>query len=152
MGTSVANTVNAQGIVIKTDPCQLKVQNVSYVNTCMTGMKHLIYMTTEYAACSPNASKNIIAGTPQISNIVVNGAYATDSTLTSSSPYSRFLGESAAPLQVYLANVSVDTNRQNGDAYATVAEYNSNDVPSGTGVTTPAFTPSFSGSVPSCTF
>lgn len=46
-------------------------------------------------------------------------------------------------MEVYLANVSVDTNKQNNDAYATVYEYNSNDFPTGTGATTPAFTPSF---------
>lgn len=150
LGTPISGAVDAQGIVIKTDPCQLNVQTVSYVNTCMTGVKHLIYMTTNYAACpTPNPAKNIIAGTPVVSNIVVNGAYATQST---GSPYSMFLGQSAAPLQVYLANVSVDATKQSGDAYATVYEYNSNDVPSGTGVTTPSFTPSFSGSVPACTF
>lgn len=152
MGTPISGAVDAQAIVIKTNPCQLNVQNVSYVNTCMTGVKHLIYLTTNYAACTPNAAKQIVAGTPLVSNIVVNGVYATQSTLTSTSPYSMFAGPSAAPLQVYLANVSVDATRQNGDAYATVHEFNSNDIPSGTGVTTPSFTPGFSGSVPACTF
>lgn len=152
MGTPISGTVDAQGIVIKTDPCQLTVRDVSYVNTCMTGVKHLIYMITNYAACTPNPAKNVIAGTPVLSNIVVNGAYATESKLTSTSPYSSFIGQPAAPMQVYLANVSVDATKQSGDAYATVYEYNSNDVPSGTGVTTPAFTPGFAGSVPSCTF
>lgn len=152
LGTPISGTADAQGIVIKTDPCQLNVQNVSYVNTCMTGVKHLLYMITNYAACTPNPAKNIIAGNPNVSNIVVNGAYATESKLTSTSPYSSFIGQPGAPLQVYLANVSVDATKQSGDAYATVYEYNSNDVPSGTGVTTPAFTPSFSGSVPACTF
>jgi polygalacturonase len=152
MGTPISGTADAQGIVIKTDPCQLTVRDVSYVNTCMTGVKHLIYMITNYAACTPNPAKNVIAGTPILSNIVVNGAYATESKLTSTSPYSSFIGQPAAPMQVYLANVSVDATRQSNDAYATVYEYNSNDVPSGTGVTTPAFTPGFAGSVPSCTF
>lgn len=152
MGTPAANTADAQGIVIKTDPCQLNVQNVSYVNTCMNGVKHLIYMITNYAACSPNASKGVYAGNPNISNIVVNGALAVNSTLTSSSPYSSFIGQSAAPMQVYLANVKVDATKQSNDAYATVYEYNSNDVPTGTGVQTIPFTPAFSGSVPACTF
>jgi polygalacturonase len=152
LGTPVSGTVDAQGIVIKTDPCQLTVKDVSYVNTCMTGVKHLIYMITNYAACTANAAKNIVPGTPILSNIVVNGAYATNSTLTSPSPYSSFIGQSGAPMQVYLANVQVDATKQSNDAYATVYEYNSNDVPTGTGVTTAAFTPAFSGSVPSCTF
>ena len=153
MGTPVSGLADAQGIVIKTDPCQLSVQNVSYVNTCMTGVKHLIYMVTNYAACSPSSSKNIIAGTPVVSNIVVSGAYSTDSTLTSSSPYSEFLGQSAAPIQVYLANVSVDATKQSNDANVTAYEYNSNDTPTGTsGVTTQSFTPTFSSSVPACTF
>src|SRR5205823_11351051 len=143
MGTPISGTVDAQGIVIKTDPCQLTVRDVSYVNTCMKGVKHLIYMITNYAACAPNPAKNVYAGTPVLSNIVVNGAYATNSYLTSTSPYSSFIGQPAAPMQVYLANVSVDAAKQSGDAYATVYEYNSNDVPSGTGVTTPAFTPGF---------
>lgn len=152
LGTPISGTADAQGIVIKTDPCQLTVRDVSYVNTCMTGVKHLIYMITNYAACTPNAAKNIVAGNPSISNIVVNGAYATQSNLTSTSPYSSFIGQPGAPMQVYLANVSVDATKQSNDAYATVYEYNSNDVPTGTGVTTPAFTPAFAGSVPQCTF
>lgn len=152
MGTPVSGTADAQGIVIKTDPCQLTVQNVSYVNTCMTGVKHLIYMITNYAACTPNPSKGIVAGNPTVANIVVNGALATNSYLTSTSPYSSFIGQPGAPLQVYLANVQVDATKQSNDANATVYEYNSNDVPTGAGVTTAAFTPSFSGSVPACTF
>jgi polygalacturonase len=152
LGTPVSGTVDAQGIVIKTDPCQLNVQNVSYVNTCMTGVKHLIYMITNYAACSPNPAKGVVAGSPNVSNIVVNGALATNSTLTSTSPYSSFIGQPGAPLQVYLANVKVDATKQSNDAYATVYEYNSNDVPTGTGVQTIPFTPAFSGSVPACTF
>lgn len=152
MGTQVSGTVDAQGIVIKTDPCQLTVKDVSYVNTCMTGVKHLIYMITNYAACPANAAKNIVPGNPILSNIVVNGAYATNSTLTSTSPYSSFIGQSGAPMQVYLANVKVDATKQSNDAYATVYEYNSNDVPIGTGVQTIPFTPAFSGDVPACTF
>lgn len=152
MGTPVSGTVDAQGIVIKTDPCQLNVQNVSYVNTCMSGVKHLIYMITNYAACSANPSKGVYAGNPNISNVVVNGAYATNSTLTSGSPYSSFIGQAGAPMQVYLANVKVDATKQSNDAYATVYEYNSNEVPTGTGVQTIPFTPAFSGSVPACTF
>lgn len=152
LGTPVSGTADAQGIVIKTDPCQLNVQNVSYVNTCMTGVKHLIYMITNYAACTPNPSKGVVAGSPNISNIVVNGVYASNSTQTSSSPYSSFIGQAGAPLQVYLANVNVDAVKQSNDANATVYEYNSNDVPTGPGVTTAAFTPAFSGSVPACTF
>ncbi len=137
-------TSDANGARIKTGPCNLNVQQVSFVNTCVINAKHLILFDTNYSAC-PSGIPN---GNPSLSNIVVNGFYSTQSE---SGSYTKIDGRSASyPVGVYLANVSVDMTKQSGDQYDTVGLDNSNDVPSGTGVTTSNFT--MSGSVPSCTF
>ncbi len=138
---SGTQSTNNNGINVKTGPCALTVKQVSYVNTCMTGVKHLIVMDTNYNACTTG-------GSPSLSNIVVNGAYATQSV---SGAYSKIDGRNASfPVNAYLSNVSLDATAQSGDQYANVGLYKSNVVPSGTGVTTSSFT--MSGSVPSCTF
>jgi len=134
-------STDANGINVKTGPCALTVKQVSYVNTCMTNVKHLIVMDTNYNACTTG-------GSPSLSNIVVNGAYSTQSV---SGAYTKIDGRNASfPVNAYLANVSLDATAQSGDQYANVGLYKSNDVPSGTGVTTSSFT--MSGSVPSCSF
>jgi len=138
---SGTQSTNNNGINVKTGPCSLTVKQVSYVNTCMTGVKHLIVMDTNYNACTTG-------GSPSLSNIVVNGAYSTQSV---SGAYTKIDGRNASfPVNAYLANVSLDATAQSGDQYANVGLYKSNDVPSGTGVTTSSFT--MSGSVPSCSF
>ncbi|CAJ0802582.1 Endo-polygalacturonase [Ralstonia psammae] len=138
---SGTQSTNNNGINVKTGPCSLTVKQVSYVNTCMTGVKHLIVMDTNYNACTTG-------GSPSLSNIVVNGAYSTQSV---SGAYSKIDGRNASfPVNAYLANVSLDATAQSGDQYANVGLYKSNVVPSGTGVTTSSFT--MSGSVPSCSF
>jgi polygalacturonase len=145
-GTDLNGTVstNANAINIKTGPCSLTVKQVSYINTCITGAKHLIVMDTDYNSC-PSGSTS---GTPSITNVIVNGAYSTSSI---SGAYSKFYGENSSyPVVAYLANVDLDATKQSGDQYATVGLYNSNITPSGTGVSTNSVT--ISGSIPSCTF
>ncbi|MEX3959676.1 glycosyl hydrolase family 28 protein [Trinickia sp. EG282A] len=134
-------STDANGINVKTGPCTLTVQQVSYVNTCMINVKHLIVMDTNYNTCTTG-------GSPTLSDIFVNGAYSTESV---SGAYTKIDGRNSSyPVNAYLANVSLDATAQNGDQYANVGLYNSNDVPSGTGVTTSSFTTT--GTVPTCSF
>jgi polygalacturonase len=134
-------STDANAINVKTGPCTLTVKQVSYINTCIKQAKHLIVMDTNYNSCSTG-------GSPSLSNIVVNGVYSTESV---SGAYTKIDGRNSSyPVGAYLANVSLDATAQSGDQYATVGLDNSNDTPSGTGVTTSSF--SMSGSVPSCTF
>lgn len=145
-GQDLSGTIstNDNGINIKTDPtCGGLVQQVTYSNTCMTQVKHLIVVNAHYGSCSGTA------GTPQFQDIVINGAYATNSV---SGAYSLIAGyDSSHPAQLYAANIQLDNNTQSTDEYATVDLDNTNGwTPSGTGVTTAPFT--MSGSIPTCTF
>jgi polygalacturonase len=148
---------NSNGLVIKQDPnCATTVSQVTYQNTCMKGVKHLILFYTNYNnTCSGSA------GSPVFSNILVNGVLATQSV---SSAYSDFTGYSAAaPSSAALAYVSLDANSLNTGTsgtyptqYATISLDSSSLTSStltGTG-TTGMSTNTFStpGSVPSCSF
>ena len=148
-GTDLMNNVSADanGLVIKQDPaCASTVTQVTYQNTCMQGVKHLITFYTNYSgSCST-------PGNPVFNNIVVNGVYATQSI---SGAYSEFIGYSAAaPSSAALAYVSLDSNAlntgSNATQYVTVSLDSSSVTPTGTGVTTNTF--STSGSVPACSF
>jgi polygalacturonase len=131
------------GINIKTDAlCGGPVQRVTYANTCMTQVKHLIVVNAYYGSCSGTP------GTPQFKNIIINGVNATNSQ---SGAYSRIEGYDADNLaQIFLANVSLDATAQSGDQNASVYLDNSNVTPTGPNVTTQTF--STSGSVPVCAF
>jgi polygalacturonase len=131
------------GINIKTDAtCGGLVQQVTYANTCMTQVKHLIVVNAYYGTCSGTP------GTPQFKNIIINGVNATSSQ---SGAYSKIAGYNTDNLaQIFLANVNLDSTAQSGDENAVVAIDNSNVVPSGPNVTTRAF--STGGSVPVCAF
>jgi polygalacturonase len=120
------------GINIKSDyDCGGPVQQVTYRNTTLTGIKHLLIFNTYYGSCSGTP------GIPQYQDIVVDGVYATGSQ---SGAYSEFEGYSATnPLGLYLANVNLDSTTQQDSQYADVGLDNSNITPSGTGVTTFAF-------------
>jgi polygalacturonase len=148
---------NSNGLVIKQDPnCATTVSQVTYQNTCMKGVKHLILFYTNYNnTCSGST------GSPVFSNILVNGVLATQSV---SSAYSDFTGYSAAaPSSAALAYVSLDANSLNTGTsgtyptqYATISLDSSSLTSStltGTG-TTGMSTNTFStpGSVPSCSF
>jgi len=149
-GTDMLGNISgdANGLVIKIDPsCAATVQQVTYQNTCMTGVKHLITFYTNYANTCSGA-----AGNPVFTDIIVNGVYATNSI---SGAYSYFYGTSAAaPSMAALAYVSLDKNTQSSGAtatqYATISLDDSSLTPSGTGVTTNTF--STPGSVPTCSF
>jgi polygalacturonase len=145
-GTDLVGNLSAdpQGINIKTDPtCGGTVQQVTYQNTCLYGVKHLIVLNTAYGSCSGNA------GTPVFTDIVVNGVVA-QSSITGA--YTLIDGNSAGnPINAYFANISLDNTSQNSsNQYAAIALDNSNMTPSGTGITTSSF--STGGSVPTCSF
>jgi polygalacturonase len=117
------------GINIKSDyDCGGPVQQVTYHNTRLTGIKHLLVFNTYYGSCSGTP------GVPQYQDIVVDGVTATNSE---SGAYSEFEGYSAsAPLGLYLANVNLDSTTQENSQYADVGLDNSNITPSGPDVTT----------------
>jgi polygalacturonase len=137
-------STNNNGINIKSDiDCGGNVTQVTYTNTCMKYVKHLLIFNSNYGSCSGNT------GTPYFTDIIVNGVKATSSQ---SSAYSTFNGYSSSyPLGLYLANVSLDTTTQQNSQYASVGLENSNITPSGTGVSTYTVT-NISGSVPTCSF
>ena len=137
-------STDANAINIKTDiDCGGLVQKVYYQNTCIRYAKHLIVVNANYGSCSGSS------GTPKFENIVINGAKSENSV---SGAYEKIAGYNSSNLaQVYVANISLDSNTQSGDEYATVDLDNVNGfAPSGTDVTTSSFT--LSGSVPSCSF
>jgi polygalacturonase len=147
-GTDLVGNVSADanGLVIKQDSgCANSVSQVTYQNTCMLGVKHLITFYTNYATCTGTS------GNPVFSNILVNGVYATQSI---SGAYSEFNGyNSTSPSSAALANVSLDSNALGGSGptqYVTISLDNSSLTPTGSGVTTNTF--STSGSVPTCSF
>ena len=117
------------GINIKSDyDCGGPVNQVTYRNTLLDGVKHLLIFNTYYGSCSGTA------GIPVYQNIVVDGVRAIDSQ---SGAYSEFEGYNAAnPLELYLANVDLDVTTQQNSQYAIVGLDNSNITPAGTGVTT----------------
>ena len=137
-------STDANAINIKTDiDCGGLVQKVYYENTCIRYAKHLIVVNANYGSCSGSS------GTPKFENIVINGAKSENSV---SGSYERLEGYNSSNLaQIYVANISLDSNTQSSDQDATVDLDNVNGfLPSGTNVTTSSFT--LSGSVPSCSF
>ena len=136
-------STNNNGINIKSDQsCGGKVQQVTYVNTCMTGVKHLLTFNTSFGSCSGTK------GTPQYTDIVVNGVLTKSSQ---SGAFSEFDGfSSSAPLGLTLENVDLDVTAEKTTQNATIGLFNSNIKPSGSNVST--FTVTGSGSVPTCSF
>jgi polygalacturonase len=136
-------STNNNAINIKTDAaCGGLVRRVTYANTCIIQAKHLIVVNAYYGSCSGTP------GTPKFRDIIVNGAVAKSSQ---SGAYSRIEGYNASNLaELFLANVSLDATAQSGDQNAVVYLDNSNITPSGTQVTTSAF--STHGALPACAF
>ena len=126
------------GIRIKSDPtCGGPVNQVTYRNTTLIGIKHLLEFNTHYGTCSG------VPGVPVYQNIIVDGVTATQSV---PGAYSEFNGYSeTAPLQLYLAHVHLDVNDQQKSQYAIVGLDDSTITPSGPGVTTFPFTMSEGG-------
>ncbi len=137
------NATDNNAIRIKTDPtCGGSVDRVTYLNTCITGAKHLIQMNPAYGTCSGSP------GIPWFTNIVIDGVYSQNSV---SGAYSQYNGYDANHLMtLWLANVSLDVTTQSSASFATVGFDNSNVIPSGPSVTTFPF--SSNGSVPACSF
>ncbi len=137
-------STDANAINIKTDEdCGGLVKQVTYENTCIRYAKHLIVVNAYYGSCSGTK------GTPQFEDIIVNGVKSENSV---SGAYETFAGYSSSYLaQVYLGNIDLDSNTQNGDEYTDAYLDNVNGLdPSGTDVTDGSW--SASGSVPSCSF
>jgi polygalacturonase len=126
------------GINIKSDEtCGGLVQQVTYRNTLLVGVKHLLIFNTYYGTCSGTP------GIPVYQDIVVDGVLAVKSQ---SGAYSEFQGYNEAnPLQLYLARVYLDVTTQQKSQYASVGLDHSNIVPAGTGVTTFNFYLPFDG-------
>jgi polygalacturonase len=117
------------GINIKSDyDCGGPVNQVTYKNTLLNGVKHLLIFNTYYGSCSGTT------GVPVYQDIIVDGVRAINSQ---SGAYSEFEGYDAAnPLELYLANVDLDVTNQQNSQYAIVGLDNSNITPAGPGVTT----------------
>lgn len=123
------------GIRIKTSPvCGGPVDTVTYLDTQLIGVKHLLYFATDY-----NCSAGNNATIPEYTNILVDNLTATDSQ---SGAYSEFEGYDADHiLQLYLAKVDLDATNQQKTQYVNVGLDHSNIVPTGTSdVTTFYFT------------
>jgi len=122
------------GLRIKSDvDCGGTVQQVTYNNTLMIGVKHLLIFNSYYGSCSG------ITGIPFFTDVVVNGVVSVNSQ---SGAYSEFNGYDADHLLgLTLENVHLDLTAQQDSQYANVGLFNSNITPSGTGVTTFPVTP-----------
>jgi polygalacturonase len=129
------------GIRIKTTSSEGgTVNQVTYNNTCLTGVKHALEFNPFYA--SGNGST-----TPFYTNIVVNGLKSVSSASSAQSVLEGY--NSSHLLGLTLENVSLDATSTSAE-YAAIGRYNSNITASGTDVTVSSI--SGSGSVPSCSF
>lgn len=129
------------GIRIKSDPSRGGlVQDVTYQDTCMTGVQAPLAFTPFYST-----SEGTLI--PQFTGILVDGAIATHSTPDAQSQLFGF--DADHPLGLTLANVRLDVTASQAQ-YADVTVSDSNLVPSGTGVT--VTTASLGGSLPVCHF
>jgi polygalacturonase len=142
-GSDSAGNVSTDnnGIRIKTDSSVGgTVSDVTYENTCVTGVKHAIELNPFYS--SGNGST-----TPDYTGIVILGLRAVSSA---SSAQSVFEGYSTAdPLGLTMENVNLDATSTSAEN-ATIKEFNTNVTPSGTDVTVTSI--AGSGSVPTCSF
>lgn len=143
-------TANPNGLNVKTGPtCALTVQDVSYVNTCMKGLKHIIVLDTNYAACKSGSP----SGVPSITGVVINGAHSISPL---SSAYTLFDGrDTSHKVEAYLANINLEgtVSQNSSDQDATIHTYQAQNVAISTdsskGISVASdFT--LSGSVPAC--
>jgi polygalacturonase len=136
----ISSTSN-NGIRIKSDSSRGgKVSQITYENTCLSGVKDLLDFDTHYS--SSTGSK-----IPYFTDIVVNGAKSVGSASGAESVLDGY--NSTYPLGLTLENVSLDVTKTTAE-YANIGTYKSNITASGTGVTVSGV--SGSGSVPSCAF
>jgi polygalacturonase len=130
------------GARVKTDEtCGGLTKQVSYIDTCLYNVEHLIIVDAHYGSCSGTS------GTPQFEDILINGL-TSESSLNGSSTFYGY--DSSNLAQVYVANTNLDSSSQSSDEFATVYLDNTSEKPTGTDVTTHTFT--ISGSAPSCNF
>ncbi|MEY9849394.1 polygalacturonase [Streptacidiphilus sp. BW17] len=128
------------GIRIKSYPGKGgTVSQVTYDDTCMTGVKHALEFNPAYSSGSGSI--------PEFTDVVVNGAVAQNSVSGAGSLLDGY--NSSNLLGLTLENVSLDATSTSAQ-YANIGLYNTDISPSGTGVTVTSV--SGSGSVPSCTF
>ncbi len=129
------------GIRIKTDSSiGGTVSDVTYENTCTTGVRHVMEFDPFYA--SGNGST-----TPDFTGIVVLGLRAVDSASGAQSVLEGF--SAADPLGLTLENVNLDATATTAE-YARIGVSGTDFTPSGTDVTVTSF--AGSGSVPACGF
>jgi polygalacturonase len=122
------------GIRIKTSPaCGGPVNQVTYLDTQLIGVKHLLYFATDYS-CSVASNATI----PEYQDILVDQLTATNSQ---SGAYNEFEGYDADHiLGIYLAKVNLDSTDLKSTQYSNIGLDHSNIVPAGPGVTTFYFT------------
>ncbi|GAA1957641.1 glycoside hydrolase family 28 protein [Catenulispora subtropica] len=113
------------------------VSGVSFVNTCETGVKHLMLIDPQYLSGNGSA-------VPSFADITVNGLRSVNSTHGSSTLDGY---DAAHPAGLTLENIQLDSTKVVAQ-YAHIKTYNVNIAPTGTGVTVTPFTGT--GSVPSC--
>lgn len=138
------STLNS-GLRIKSYPGKGgTVSTITYTNTCETGVSHLIELNPRYSSSSGS-------GTPEFTNILVNGLKSVSSVSGAQSIIEGY--DSSHITGLTLQYVSLDKTAYTA-AYANVGVYNSNLSPSsGSGVhLTQLSSPMTSGSVPSCSF
>jgi polygalacturonase len=142
-GTDSAGNVSGDnnGIRIKTDSSVGgTVSDVTYENTCVTGVRHAMEFNPFYA--SGNGST-----TPDFTGIAVLGLRAVNSASSAQSVLEGF--STADPLGLTLENVTLDATSTSSEN-AKIAMFDTNFTPSGTDVTVTSI--AGSGSVPSCSF
>jgi polygalacturonase len=141
-GTDSSGTRSSDdnGIRIKSDSSRGgTVNQVTYTNTCLTGIKRLLDIDPFYTTATGTKI-------PSYTNIVVNGVKSVSSVSGTSVLEGH---DSTHPLGLTLENVSLDataTTAQN----ATIGVFDTNLTPTGTGVTVSSV--AGSGSVPTCVF
>ncbi|MBV9083804.1 MAG: hypothetical protein JOZ62_14080 [Acidobacteriaceae bacterium] len=119
------------------------VAQVTYTNTCMTNVKHILVFNPFY---STGDNSTI----PNLANITVNGLKAINSPSGNGSTLEGY--RSDYPLNLRLQHVMLDATRSTAE-YANIGIFDSNLTASGTDVTVtplPATVVEESGSLPAC--
>jgi polygalacturonase len=119
------------------------VSTVTYINTCETGVQHLIELNPRYSSGS--------GSTPEFTNVIVDGLASQNSVSGAESIIEGYDSSHITGLTLQYVNLDATTYTA---AYANVGIYDSNLQPSsGTGVTLSKLSsPVTGGSVPSCSF
>jgi polygalacturonase len=120
------------------------VTGVTYLNTCLTGVKHLLLFDTHYTSNGSLSGSSI----PVFTNITINGLKAVNSQSSASSTFDGF--DAAHPIGLTMQSVSLDKTKISKASFANIGLFNTNITPSGTGVSTT--TVSGTSAVPSCNF